>query len=115
MSSPTDFRPQLDAAVGALRVDRDNVLQLRAGILAEADRLDRDLALARRDCQVGLCGGDPVSPEAAVAFNSRIDSWLDHCAQYIKALRESANTLDDSARRYGYTESEIVDSFRALE
>ncbi|WP_300017082.1 hypothetical protein [Pseudonocardia sp.] len=114
MSSPTDFRSELDAAVGVLRVDRDNVLQLRAGILAEADRLAEDLRVAQRECRVGLCGGDPVSPEAAAAFNSRIDGWLQHCARYIEALRASARTLDDSARRYGYTETEIADSFRTV-
>lgn len=49
MTSP--FRAELDAAVGAvgMQVTRDTVLQARAVLLAEADRLDEPDELGRRD------------------------------------------------------------------
>lgn len=112
--SPGRFRPHLDAAVHALglQVNRDTVLQARAALLAEADRLD--IAIARRtrsDGGIGICGGDPVSPEAAAAFNERIAALIDDCRRYNQDLRESAHHLDAVARRYGYTEDEIEASF----
>ena len=72
-------RPQLDAAVGALalQVNRETVLAARAALLAEADRLDTALRDKHSDLTgVGLCGGDPVSPEAALAFNERISALV---------------------------------------
>src|SRR5689334_10387370 len=86
-------RPQLDAAVGALalQVTRETVLQARAALLAEADRLDKNLQRAHRDFGgVGRCGGDPVSPEAADAFDERINALVEQCFTYNRDLRSSA-------------------------
>ena len=108
-------RTQLDAAVRhlALQVNRDTVLQARAALLAEAERLDSALR-ARRGAfsGVGLCGGDPVSPEAAQAFTERIDALVANCRSYNSDLRASATALDATARAYGFTDSEIAESFR---
>ena len=107
-------RPQLDAAVGALalQVNRETVLAARAALLAEAERLDSALR-ARRGAfsGVGRCGGDPVSPEAAQAFNERIDALVENCRAYNSDLRAAATALDATARSYGFTDSEIADSF----
>jgi hypothetical protein len=109
-------RTQLDTAVRtlALQVNRDTVLQARAALLAEAERLDGALR-ARHGAftGVGVCGGDPVSPEAAQAFNERINALVEGCRAYNSALRASATTLDATARAYGFTDSEIAASFRA--
>ncbi|MGH3566717.1 MAG: WXG100 family type VII secretion target [Pseudonocardia sp.] len=115
MTEPGPFRPQLDAAVAAvgMEVDRENVLAARAALLAEADRLDDLIAVEqRRGLRVGLCGGDPVSPEAATAFNDRIDALLGQCSRYNQDLREAARALDSVARSYGWTEDEIAASFQ---
>lgn len=107
-------RPQLDAAVGALalQVNRETVLAARVALLAEAERLDSTLR-ARRGAfsGVGRCGGDPVSPEAAQAFNERIEALVESCRVYNSDLRAAATALDATARSYGFTDSEIADSF----
>jgi hypothetical protein len=108
-------RPLLDAAVSALalQVDRHTVLAARAALLAEADRLDTELGLGFGAVrEVGLCGSDPVSPEAASAFNERIAALVDHCRAYNQDLRASASALDATARAYGYTDDQIAASFQ---
>ena len=107
-------RTQLDAAVRALalQVNRDTVLKARAALLGEADRLDVELNQRKHSFGgVGLCGNDPVSPEAATAFNERINSLVTSCHAYNQDLRDSASALDATARAYGYTDDEIADSF----
>ena len=54
----------------------------------------------------------PVSPEAAQAFNERINALVDDCFAYNRDLRASASALDATARAYGYTDDEIAASFR---
>ena len=91
----------LDAAVRALalQVNRDTVLQARAALLAEADRLDLELdQRSARYGGVGVCGGDPVSPEAAGAFNERINALVVSCRAYNRELRAAASALDATAR-----------------
>ena len=82
---PRRVATPLDAAVRALalQVNRETVLQARATLLAEADRLDIELGKrAHAYAGVGLCGGDPVSPEAASAFNERINALVAGCLAY---------------------------------
>jgi hypothetical protein len=105
----------LDAAVRALalQVNRETVLKARAALLAEAARLDVEIGQRMHAYGgVGLCGGDPVSPEAARAFNERIDSLVDRCRAYNGELRMAALALDTTARAYGYTDDEIAASYR---
>jgi hypothetical protein len=96
-----------------LLVDRENVLAVRSVLLGEAERL---LELIRvpgsRADWVGRCAGDPVSGEAADAFNARISRVLEQCRRYAVALRAAGMSLDEVARRYGYTDAQIAASFR---
>lgn len=112
------MRPHLDAAVAALglQVDRDTVLQARAALLAEADRLDQELRKTwnLREGTDLVCGRDPVSPEAAAAFAERITALQADCTAYNRDLREAARALDDTARSYGYTDDEIATSFQGM-
>jgi hypothetical protein len=103
----------LDAAVRALalQVNRDTVLKARAALLAEADRLDLGLDQRKHGSVVGLCGGDPVSPEAAQAFTERIHALVAECRAYNRDLRAAANALDATAREYGYTDDQIAASY----
>jgi hypothetical protein len=105
----------LDAAVRALalQVNRDTVLKARAALLAEADRLDIELGKRRLGSEVGLCGGDPVSPEAASAFNERINALVMSCQAYNSELRAAAAALDGTARTYGFTDEQIAASYRS--
>lgn len=97
----------------ALQVNRDTVLKARAALLAESQRLDTELDRKYKAFQgVGLCGRDPVSPEAAAAFNERIDALVQSCFDYNRRLAAAARTLDATAREYGYTDEEIAQSFQ---
>lgn len=102
---------QFSAAVESLKlqVDRDTVLQARAALLSEALRLKQ--ALRAHDSHIGLCGGDPVSADARDAFNERISALLGHCRQYTDDLEAAALALEETARRYGYTDDQIAQSF----
>lgn len=113
MTMPMDpVRAEFQDAVQDLRmqVDRTTVLQARAALLGEAIRLRKALR-QYGGSRVGLCGGDPVSPIAAQAFNERIDGLLNWCYQYTDDLEGAGHGLGDMARAYGYTEDEIVASF----
>lgn len=107
-------RAQLDAAVAdvGMQVTRDNVLQARAALLGEADRLEMALTDQWHNWEgVGLCGGDPVSVDAADAFGERSAALLANCRTYNEHLRKAAHALDAIALSYGYTEDEIAASF----
>lgn len=54
-----------------------------------------------------------MSPEAAQAFNERIEALLGQCRRYNQDLREAAYALDSVARSYEWTEDEIAASFQA--
>lgn len=114
MDTPGPFRRELDASVAALslQVTRDNLLQARAALLAEAARLDRLVKTCAQSGWIGVCGNDPVSPEAATAFNERIVGLLHQCIRYNDDLRAAAHALDATARGYGFTDDDIAGSFR---
>ena len=97
-----------------MQVNRDNVLRARGILLAEADRLDREMVLLRqRNTYITNCGNDPVSINATPAFNQRIEALMVHCLQYNRDLRDAAYALDATARSYGWTDEDIAASFRA--
>jgi hypothetical protein len=110
---PGPHHGQLDAAVESLtlQVDRDTVLQARAALLGEALRLKDALRLGSVRQDVGLCGGDPVSADAAAAFNERIASLFAYCRSYVDDLERAGDVLGETARRYGFSETEIAASF----
>ncbi|MFC5995996.1 hypothetical protein ACFQE5_17460 [Pseudonocardia hispaniensis] len=112
-ASLASSRAQFQSAVDSLRmqVDRDTVLQARAALLEETLRLRRALLVHASDEGIGLCGGDPISPVAAQAFNERIGALLEHCRRYTDDLETAGHTLGEIARRYGHTEDDIARSF----
>jgi hypothetical protein len=96
-----------------MQVNRDNVLRARGILLAEADRLDREMVrLGTAMPPLTDCGDDPVSRDATPAFTQRIAALIEQCLQYNRDLREAAYALDAAARSYGWTEEEIATSFR---
>jgi len=96
----------------AMQVDPANVLQVAAVLLTEAYRLDTVLREEMDRAVVGLCGGDPVSLEAADAFNERIRELRNQCQAYNNELRAAGWALQDTARSYGISEEQIAASFR---
>ena len=113
VSGSTTTGPEAAVRALALQVNRDTVLKARAALLTEAHRLDTELSRSYQAYQgVGLCGRDPVSPEASAAFNERIDALVQGCFDYNRRLAAAAHTLDATAREYGYTDEEIAQSFQ---
>ena len=107
-------RPQLDAAVGALalQVNRETVLAARAALLAEADRLDDELGTRQWHVRrVGLCGGDPVSPEAARPLMNASRRSRSNCRAYNSELRAAASALTPPPGPMATPTSEIAASF----
>lgn len=97
-----------DHAAG-MAIDRDNVLQVAQILHREADRL-QDSVAERHLMKAGLCGGDPVSEDAAAAFNERAALLFNSCQLYVDDLRALANSIQASARAYGLSESDIAAS-----
>jgi hypothetical protein len=97
----------------ALQVNQDTVLQARSALLGEAQRLKDELKRYGAGISVGLCGGDPVSVDASTAFGERINGLMSQCDRYVTDLEQAGELLADTARRYGFTETEIAGSFGA--
>jgi hypothetical protein len=105
-----DLAAALDHA--GMFVNRENVLALRAGFLQEATDLQEVIDEKRNTLDVGLCGGDPVSPEARAGFKECTDLLLDQVQARIDALNRAGEELGVTARAYGHTEDTIDASFR---
>ncbi|WP_028937844.1 hypothetical protein [Pseudonocardia spinosispora] len=95
-------------------VTPENVLRVRAVLLAEADRLGRSIGPAEPDGWVGACGGDPLSSDARSAFNERIEATRERCRGQVDRLRVAGHSLEDVARSYGHTDAAIAASCRRL-
>lgn len=112
-----------------MQVDRDTVLKARAVLMQEADDLEAAMLEATnqprswplpgrqgepgRGVWIGRPSDDPISGPAQISFNRKINAMLQPCWQYIWDLRTGGEQLGEAAKRYGYTEAEIADSFRS--
>ena len=95
------------------QVTPENVLRVRAALLAESDRLLTALSSGGPPGNwVGLCGGDPLSADVRRTVNERIDGAVGHCREHAEQLRSAAHSLDVIARDYGHTDADIADSYR---
>ena len=87
-------RTQLDAAVGALalQVNRETVLQARAALLAEADRLDKDLQriAPRLSAASAYVAATPSRPRPPRLSTSALTHSSTNCLTYNRDLRASA-------------------------
>lgn len=97
-----------------MQINPENVLGARRELLAEADRLEREFKWRQDRALVRLCGGDPVSRDAMLAFNERIDAFLAGYRAYYGSLRAAADRLAVTAREYGIAEARIEASARDL-
>jgi uncharacterized protein YukE len=112
-----DWRSSLSSAVSNvnLQVTPDNVLDVRKILLQEAERLQRVSGINLTTTQlVGLCGGDPVSQQAQVAFSQRIELRIQQCRDYANELQRAGNSLEQVAKNYGYNEEQIEASFKSI-
>jgi hypothetical protein len=112
----TTVNPNGDSAPDHLhlQVNPDNVLKVRAALLAESDRLNSALQHGDYGDWVGLCAGDPLSADARAAFNDRIDEVVAYCRRYADSVRASGDSLEQIAKEYGHTDDEIAASYRRI-
>lgn len=108
-----------------LQVTPENVQQVATVLRSEADRLAETVrrmpagsilpgAVGAESGPVGLCGGDPVSHDAAKALNVRINAMNTQMYGYVASLRAAADQLTGTASAYGDQENEAASSFRAF-
>lgn len=113
-----DPPPQSPSGIN-LQVNKDNVLQVRATILHAVDDADAKLKDTIDGMRMEPCGQDPVSIEAAAAWNARLvdapDSYAKRLTAYIDSLHNLCDQLKDTAKQYGYTEDDITNAFNAIE
>lgn len=109
---PTD--PSLAASLDHLgmQVNPENVLQIRASLLGEADRLDALLHIYLLQLWVRAPAKDPVSIPTADLLNQKIGGLAEQYKAYVNALTAAGAVLEGTARAYGYTEQQVKDSFR---
>ncbi|MGD9988594.1 hypothetical protein [Pseudonocardia sp.] len=93
-----------------MRINRDNVLEVAKVLMAQADDLQEVLA-QNADARADLCGGDPVSADAKLAFNKRAGALVDSYASFVLDLRQLATAVAESARAYGVSDEDIARSF----
>lgn len=93
------------------QVNTDNVLQAAAVLRRQADQMEDVLTTASRDLQFKPCGGDPVSRDAQLLLQAKIDRITAVHWAHQAEVRAASDALRASALSYGYTEAEIEDVF----
>ncbi len=94
-----------------LQVNADNVLDVHRAFQQHADELRAELLQIRSNVHIGLCGRDPISIDAAKAFNEKIGQLLDVHWQQWEELSTVATLLRETAQDYGKSEDQINASF----
>ncbi|MGH3935982.1 MAG: hypothetical protein ACRDS1_13560 [Pseudonocardiaceae bacterium] len=104
------------AAGPAFVVSRDEILAKHAALLTEADDFRKFLESIEDQLRMKPCGEDPVSLDVAQAVTYRVvdgpDSYYNVCRQWVDNLYQTAETLVEVAKQYGYTDEEIATSLR---
>lgn len=94
------------------QVNPENVLQIRAALLGEAERLGDLLFVHSRTLHIRAPAADPVSGATEQLLNPKIDRLSDQFQAYVDALKAAGAVLAGTARGYGFTEQQITDSFK---
>ncbi|GAB3463886.1 transcriptional regulator [Actinophytocola sediminis] len=93
-----------------LQVDADAVPMLRSAFVDALAKVDRQLELAEHELRVTAWAQDPVSQDAATAFNDRsVDgdlSAIDALRAYRAQLAVAVVNLDKTAEQYRETDGD---------
>ncbi|MEV4311736.1 hypothetical protein [Actinocrispum sp. NPDC049592] len=98
-----------------LTVNHDNVLAAAKIIQTQIDALDDMLRNKAPTLVVDAAADDPVSQDAARAWNYRLvgadDSYASRITEYVLSLKKLVAQLKDSAKTYGFNEQDIAATF----
>lgn len=107
MSSPAQV-PRGSASDGLLlQLDVTNVLQVRDVLVDQIDSMQRALSKAERPLNLGPCGGDPVSLQAAERFGTKLQEIKAVHWAHVAELQEATDRLAEAARHYGFTDEHL--------
>jgi hypothetical protein len=98
-----------------LTVNHDNVLAAAKIIQTQIDSLNDVIREHGRFLFIEPAAADPVSTDAARAWNFRLmgadDSYVARVSEYLDSLRKVMTQLRDSAKTYGFNDQDIAASF----
>lgn len=107
----TEQRSDLDGLT--TQVTPENVLAVHAALRTQADELRQILRDAQYSVQIGRCGGDPISADAATAFNAKLTDVLAVHWAHQREIDKAASALRQIARDYGHTDEAIAQAVTA--
>jgi hypothetical protein len=107
--------PTAPTSSATLKVNHDNVLAAAKVIQTQIDTLKDTIRFHRPALLVEPAADDPVSQDAAVAWNFRLvgaeDSYAARINDYVDSLVNLINQLKDSAKTYGFSDQDIAGTF----
>jgi hypothetical protein len=107
--------PTAPTSSATLKVNHDNVLAAAKIIQTQIDALQDSVDAHGPSLQVEPAAGDPVSRDAARAWNFRLvgadDSYKARIDEYMVSLQKLIVQLQDSAKSYGFSDSDIAATF----
>lgn len=106
----TDTGP--NTSPSTLRVDPDQVLQLKAELQPIHDEVENFLNHRAPAMMMRPPGADPVSSDAAKAFNENAQAAIDAAFGYLNELKQVLDTLDQAAKTYNLVEETNTHTFR---
>jgi len=114
VASLLDSVPTMPASA-TLTVNHDNVLAAAKVIQTQIDSLMEVFKQHAPALAVEPSAEDPVSTDAARAWNFRLigadDSYAARISDYLDSLRKVMSQLRDSAKTYGFNDQDIAASF----
>ncbi|MBO4238749.1 hypothetical protein [Pseudonocardia alni] len=93
------------------QIDVDNVLQVKRLFDERVDAARRTLAGSAALRAMPPCADDPVSKDAVVVFQPKVDALRKTHSDYVNELIEARNRLVKAVEEYGLTEDENAASF----
>jgi hypothetical protein len=99
-----DHGGQHAGSADSLKIDPEAVPGLRRAFVDALSRVDEQMRLANQELRVTAWARDPISEDAAVAFNQRsvdtAESALDSLRAYRDQLSTAVANLDKTAEQY---------------
>ncbi|HEX6356316.1 PE domain-containing protein [Actinophytocola sp.] len=99
-------------STSTLRVEPEQVLQLKAELQSIYDKVEKFLRAEGRNMLMQPLGADPVSRETADVFNENAKSAVDAAVGYLRELKGVLDALDQAARTYNLVEDTNAEDFR---